>query len=367
MKLEGNYSNQAIDAFIKISAIAVLVFWCFSILKPFILLVVWGGIIATALYPVVTWASRRFSIGKGKASGLLSFIGVLFLLIPLIAISTGLYTSGSELVAGYQDGSIAIPKPDASIKDWPVIGEKAYAFFYQAYTNIESVFVNYGDEVKAVVGNLASFAGSLGGGFIQFIISTIIAGAFMANADKCERAFILIAKRLTGEQGESLTILSKNTVRSVVQGVIGVAFIQSVMAGIGMFFADIPALGFWMLLVMLVAIIQLPPILALLPLIFYVFSVDTTTTAVLFLIWSILVSGSDAILKPILLSRGSNIPMLVILMGALGGMAMSGIVGLFVGAVVLSVTYQLLIAWLDSEESDEKDEITEGEKYEKGV
>ncbi|MCK6263523.1 AI-2E family transporter [Vibrio sp. ZSDE26] len=353
MKLEGNFSNQAIDAFIKIAAIAVLVFWCFSILRPFILLVVWGGIIATALYPVVSWAHVKFKIGKGKISGILAFIGVLLLLIPLIAISTGLYTSGSELLAGYQDGSIAIPKPDISMKDWPVIGERAYAFVSHASSNIESVVLKYGDELKIVASNIASFVGSLGGGFIQFIISTIIAGAFMANADKCERAFVLVARRLTGEQGESLTTLSKNTVRSVVQGVIGVAVIQSIMAGVGMFFADIPAIGLWMLLVMLVAIIQLPPILALLPLIIYVFSVDTTTTAVLFLIWCILVSGSDAILKPILLSRGTNIPMLVILLGALGGMAMSGIVGLFVGAVVLSVTYQLFVAWLDSEAKEE--------------
>lgn len=353
MKLEANFSKQAIDAFIKIAAIAILLYWCFSILRPFILLVVWGGIIATALYPVVSWGHNKFRISKGKVSGGLAFVGVLLLLVPLIALSTGLYTSGSELISGYQDGTISIPKPAASMADWPVIGEKAYAFGVQVSSNLESVLLKYGEEVKAIAGQLASLAGSLGGGFIQFIISTIIAGVFMANADKCERAFIVIADRLTGEHGEALTTLSKKTVRSVVQGVIGVAVIQSMMAGLGMAFAGVPAIGLWMLLVMLVAITQLPPILALLPVIFYVFSVDTTTTAVIFLIWCIIVSGSDAILKPMLLSRGSNIPMLVILLGALGGMAMSGIVGLFVGAVVLSLTYQLFTVWLDSESKEE--------------
>ncbi len=353
MKLEANFSKQAIDAFIKIAAIAILLYWCFSILRPFILLVVWGGIIATALYPVVSWGHNKFRISKGKVSGGLAFVGVLLLLVPLIALSTGLYTSGSELISGYQDGTISIPKPAASMADWPVIGEKAYAFGVQVSSNLESVLLKYGEEVKAIAGQLASLAGSLGGGFIQFIISTIIAGVFMANADKCERAFIVIADRLTGEHGEALTTLSKKTVRSVIQGVIGVAVIQSMMAGLGMAFAGVPAIGLWMLLVMLVAIIQLPPILALLPVIFYVFSVDTTTTAVIFLIWCIIVSGSDAILKPMLLSRGSNIPMLVILLGALGGMAMSGIVGLFVGAVVLSLTYQLFTVWLDSESKEE--------------
>jgi predicted PurR-regulated permease PerM len=177
----------------------------------------------------------------------------------------------------------------------------------------------------------------------------------MANAAKCERAFILVSNRLTGAHGEDLTKLSKTTIRSVVQGVIGVAVIQTMMAGLGMAVIGLPApvLGLWLFLVLVFAIIQLPPILVLLPIIFYVFSVDTTTTGVLFAVWCVLVSSSDAILKPILLSRGSHIPMIVILLGALGGMAMSGIVGLFVGAVVLSLTYQLFTVWLDSESKEE--------------
>jgi predicted PurR-regulated permease PerM len=357
MKLDFNFSAQAIDAFIKISAITILVFWCFSILKPFLLLVIWGGIIATALYPIVIWTNKKLGLSKTKISAVLALIGVTLLLGLLVALSTGLYISGSELIAGLQDGTLSIPKPDVSIKEWPLVGEKTYAFVSLASSNIESIIVKHSDEIKTVVSKGAALVGSLGGGFIQFIIATIIAGVFMAHAEQCEKAFISVANRLTGDHGKELTELSTSTVRSVVIGVIGVALIQSVMAGVGMLFVGVPAIGLWMLLVILVAIIQLPPILALLPVILYVFSVDTTTTAVIFLVWCIVVSGSDAILKPVLLSRGSDIPMLVILLGALGGMAMSGIVGLFVGAVVLSLTYNLFTVWLnDSVEikSDEK-------------
>lgn len=352
MPNNSNFSAQAIDAFIKIAAVSLLIFWCFSILQPFILLVIWGGIIATALYPIAIWANSKFGISKAKASTALATISVLLLLIPLIALSAGLYTGGSAILIGIQEETLVIPEPNISIKEWPIIGEKAYSFGLQASSNLKSMLTNYSEEVKSVVGKLASLIGTLGGSFIQFIISTIIAGAFMANAEKCERAFVLVASRLTGEQGKGLTNLSKTTIRSVVQGVIGVAVIQSMLAGVGVAFAGIPGLGLWMLLVLLVAIIQLPPILALLPAILYAFTVDTTTTAVIFLIWCILVSGSDAILKPILLSRGSDTPILVILLGALGGMAMSGIIGLFVGAVVLSLTYQLFTVWLDNETED---------------
>lgn len=352
MKLNQHYSNQAIDAAIKIAAVAILVYWCFSILKPFILLVIWGAIIATALYPVAMAISNRTGLSKGKASGLLSFIGVLLLLIPFIALSSGIYTSASEMITGLQDGSLSVPKPKSSLQDIPLVGEKIYAAMMYASTNLEGAFVKYAEEIKQFASKAASVLGSVGGGFVQFIISTIIAGAFMSNADKCQQGLTKLVARLTHDKGDDLVQLSKSTVRSVVQGVIGVALIQSVLSAIGLVVAGVPAAALWALAVLLVAIIQLPPILALLPAIIYMFSVESTVAASLFLVWCILVSGSDAILKPVLLSRGSDIPMLVILLGALGGMAMSGIVGLFVGAVVLSLTYQLLVAWLDTEPSE---------------
>ncbi len=355
MKLTEDFSKQAIDAAIKIAAVAILVYWCFSILKPFVLLVIWGAIIATALYPVAVVISNKTGMSKGKASGLLSFIGVLLLLIPLIALSSGIYTSAADLVSGLQDGTLSVPKPKSSLQDIPFVGEKIYSAMVYASTNIEGAFVKYAEEIKQFAAKAASILGSLGGGFVQFIISTIIAGVFMNNAEKCQIGLTHLVARLTDGRGEELVKLSKVTVRSVVQGVIGVAVIQSVLSAIGLVIAGVPAAAFWALAVLLVAIIQLPPILALLPAIIYMFSVESTMAAGLFLVWCLLVSGSDAFLKPVLLSRGSHIPMLVILLGALGGMAMSGIVGLFVGAVVLSLTYELLIVWLNIEEETPKD------------
>jgi predicted PurR-regulated permease PerM len=181
----------------------------------------------------------------------------------------------------------------------------------------------------------------------------------MANAPACEKVFHQISIRLAGDYGASFTKLSVTTVRGVVQGVIGVAIIQSIMAGIGAYFAGIPMVGLWMFAVLFVAIIQLPPILALIPAIIMAYSGDSSTVATVFLVWCLLVSASDAILKPMLMGRGSDVPMLVILLGAIGGMAMSGIVGLFVGAVVLALTYTLFLAWLDQTEEIANDETLE--------
>jgi predicted PurR-regulated permease PerM len=181
-------------------------------------------------------------------------------------------------------------------------------------------------------------------------LSLIIAGVFMSNAAACEKVFSRISIRLAGESGKAMTTLTVSTIRSVVQGVLGVAVIQSVLAGIGLYFAGSPMVGLWMLAVLFVAIIQLPPILALIPPIIIAYTGDSSFVATALLVWCLLVSASDAVLKPMLIGRGSDVPMLVILLGAIGGMAMSGIIGLFVGAVVLAVTHNLFMAWLAQSE-----------------
>ncbi|PCD86426.1 putative inner membrane protein [Vibrio mediterranei] len=350
MNFDSSFNKNAIDTFIKIATISILVYWCFSILRPFMMLVVWGGIIAVALYPVALWLHAKCRISKGKASGLLSLLGVLLLLIPLVWLSSGLYTGGTEVYSQLQDGTLQVPRPTQAVKELPVVGEKIYAAMYHASTNLEGAMAKYSEQIKSLATTLAGAVGSFAGGLLQFIVSTIIAGVFMANAENCQKAFNKVANRLTNGKGAELVNLSKSTVRSVVQGVLGVAVIQSIMAAVGMAFVDVPAIGLWALAVLLMAIIQLPPILALIPVIAYVFGTQSTTAAVLFLVWCVIVSGSDAVLKPMLLSRGSDIPMLVLLLGALGGMAMSGIVGLFVGAVVLSLSYQLFVSWLEEPE-----------------
>jgi predicted PurR-regulated permease PerM len=142
-------------------------------------------------------------------------------------------------------------------------------------------------------------------------------------------------------------------VRSVAQGVIGIALLQALLAAMGLFLAGVPAAGLWSGLVLMLAVMQLPPLLVLGPVAVYVFTARSTPTAVAFLIWSLAVSASDGFLKPLLLGRGVGVPTLVILIGAIGGMITDGIVGLFVGAVVLAVGYKLSAAWASGDEGAE--------------
>ena len=142
--------------------------------------------------------------------------------------------------------------------------------------------------------------------------------------------------------------LADGTVQSVTRGILGTALIQAFLAGIGMLVAGVPAFGLWTLLVLLLAVVQLPTLIVLVPIIFWVFGSSSTGLAVLFAIWSLAVGLSDNILKPLLLGRGSDVPMFVIFIGAIGGFMRAGIIGLFVGAVVLAVGHELFKWWLEN-------------------
>ncbi|USD36030.1 MULTISPECIES: AI-2E family transporter [Ferrimonas] len=361
-----SFSSAAVDAAIKIGMIALMVSWCFQIVRPFILPIVWGGIIAIALYPLVQAGALRTGLSQTRVSVAVTVLALALLLVPTLLFSGALFSGTQELIGDVQQGTLEIPPPKASVADWPLVGEKLYQFWSRSSTNLAGVLNTYAPEIKAFASSAAMVAGGVGATVLQFVISIIIAGVFMGNARGANAAFHRVAIRLAGEHGESFASLAVATVRSVVQGVIGVALIQSLLAGAGMAMAGVPATGLWMLLVLLLAIVQLPPILILAPVMAYVFSVESTTVAVVFMVWGILVSASDAVLKPLLMGRGVDIPMLVILIGALGGMMMSGIVGLFVGAVVLALGYKLFVAWVAAESGATIDAATESEPVGEG-
>ncbi len=169
----------------------------------------------------------------------------------------------------------------------------------------------------------------------------------MLKSTAAEKTAHKIFKLLIGRDGEDFTTLASATITSVVQGILGIAIIQSAASGIVMLIFGIPAAGLWALVVLFLAIIQLPPILILLPVAIYGFSVLDTTSAVVLLILSIIISGADTFLKPLFLGRGVDVPMMAILLGAIGGMLAFGILGLFVGAVILAIAYKAFMALIE--------------------
>jgi predicted PurR-regulated permease PerM len=353
--VDQKFLANAMASFIQILALLVMLYWCFVIVSPFISIVLWGMIISIAVYPAHVALTARLG-GKAKWSAMIIvLIGLAIIVLPAWYVAdssiAGLQYIGAEL----EDGNARVPPPNDSVAEWPVIGERVHEIWSAAAINLEDTLNRFEPQLKAAGQKALAFAGHTAGTVLQFIVSMIIAGTLLMSAEGGKRTAHNIIVSLVGtERGPGFTDLSILTVRSVAKGVLGTAFIQALASGIGLAIAGIPAAGLWAGVVLVVAIIQLPPLLILGPIAFWFFSVAETVPAVIFLIFAIVVSASDAVLKPMLLGRGLDTPMLVILIGAIGGAIANGIIGLFIGAVILAVGYEIFAAWMAPDEAQEK-------------
>ncbi len=342
-----------IEGIVKVVLLGVVLYYALAVLKPFMIPVLWAIIIAITFSPLIVKLEKRFSGKRKTIITLGTIIMVMALIIPTYTLSDSVIDSSMELSKSLKDGTLVIPAPNESVKSWPLIGEKTYAFWNGAAENLETTIVKFKPQFKEYAGSIASAIGSVLGGILQFIISLVIAAVFLMKSEASIEVTQSIARKLVGNKGEEWAHLSALTIRSVVQGVIGIAIIQSVASFIGLALIGVPFAWFWAFVVLFFAIIQLPPLLILGPIIAYVFSYADTTPATIFAIYATIVSMSDGFLKPLLLGRGVDIPMLVILLGAIGGMILSGILGLFLGAVGLALAYKLFMVWLDDNTDEE--------------
>lgn len=343
---EQDFNRRVTDIVLRLSALALTLYFCFQIIKPFVLIVLWGAIMAIALYPLHTKLSALLKGRQKLASIIIAIVGIALIAIPAVNLSSSSIESAQYLYQNFENDTLKIPSANASVKEWPLIGVPLYEFWQSASEDLEKVASQYSEQLKNLSAILLSGVIGISTSILQFIISLIIAVVFMTKSTACHQGISTLMHRLMGVNGSRTIKTTIATIRSVATGVLGVAAIQSLLSGIGLLVAGIPGAGIWAIVVLMLAIAQLPPILILGPIAAYYFSVADTTPAVIFLIFSILISMSDAALKPLFLGRGMDIPMLVILLGAIGGMLFAGIIGLFVGAVALALGYQLMMDWL---------------------
>lgn len=338
------------DMLIKFSLLLALASFCFTIFTPFMNLMLWALILAVTLYPLQQNMVKRLNLTQGKASTLLALLGILVLVVPTIFIVSSMGDSVSNLVEQISQNTLEIPEPSQKIASIPLIGAKVYSVWMQAATNlpalVKSLSPQLGDAAKQVVGVLGSMSSSL----VMFIISFIVAGIIMTFGKSGANSATRIAMRFMGPQrGVKMTVLCTATIRAVAQGVIGVAFIQALLAGIVMMLAGIPAVGIFFFLALILGIAQVPVILVTAPAIAYMWWAGDhgTFINIVFTVLLLVAGMADNVLKPLLLGRGVDAPMPVVLMGALGGMAASGILGMFIGATMLSIGYRIFMAWVD--------------------
>lgn len=344
------FVRRSLAAALQIGLIFLLASWCLKIIYPFIGLVAWAAIIAIALHPLHMKLSGIVG-GKEKLSAtIIVVIGLGILLTPTWSLTGSSIDAAQELAAGLEAGTLSVSPPNEKVADWPLVGKRVHAVWSDAANNLDATLRKHSGQVKAFSNWLFKAVASTTKGILGFAVSIIIAGVFLVSAETSYKAFRAVGHRIAGDRGADFTDLSVATIRSVAKGVLGVALIQTTLAAIGLVVMDIPAAGIWVSIILVLAIAQLPPILVLGPIAVWVFSTADPIPATIFLVYSIFVSFSDAVLKPMLLGRGVDVPMLVILLGAIGGMITSGIIGLFIGAVILALGYKLFRFWLNPEE-----------------
>lgn len=341
--------NHILETLAKILIVGLILYGSFLIIQPFLGIILWAIIIAVTINPIITLGENTLKISRTKVSIYFTLSIFVLLLLPTIGLGISLASTIQSLLTEFKAGVLHIPLPNAKVASWPFIGERLFSLWSEASSNLNKFAIAHKDDVSLYIKPILS---SIGGGImsvVAFMASMAIAAVFTSMSESSTALMHTIARRLAGKQGIEWVKLSTMTIRSVVQGVIGIALIQSIVGYIGCVLFGIPFPIVWAILIMLIAIAQLPTLIVLIFPIIYMFSTATTMMAIGFTIFSILLGFSDNVLKPLLLGRGVDAPMLVILLGAIGGLMTWGILGLFIGSVLLAVAYKLFMAWLTHE------------------
>ena len=338
--------NLALEIAIHIGLAILLATTCLLFLRPFIPLLAWGIIVAVAAYPGFQKLKRALG-GRGVVTATLFTVLLLALLIVPVVLLAGTLVEGIQtLAAHFKEGGSIVPPPPGGVQTWPIIGAPLNNLWIRASRDLSEAVRGFAPQIKAAVPGLLSVSAGLGLTVLQFALSLVVAGVLLANAEAAYEVTGSLCRRVFGDKGLEYQQLIGATIRSVTSGILGVAVIQSVLAGVGFLVAGLPGAGLWAITFLIAAVLQVG-VLVLIPAVLYMFAISSVTKAIIFLIWCAAVGLMDNFLKPLLLGRGVAVPMAVVFLGAIGGFVALGLVGLFVGAIVLSVGYKLFLAWLD--------------------
>lgn len=347
--LEERLARRLLDVFIRAGVVLVLVLLCHHFFSPFLTMMLWALILSVTLYPLHQMLANRMGGRQGHAATLIVVLGIGLIFTPTAMLASSFGDSVHHLVNGVRDNTLAVPTPPQSVAEFPIVGKKAYAAWSKAHSDLPGFIKSMQPKVGELAGKALGIVASLGGGALMFLFSFIVAGIMMAFGESGARAMRAIFERIAGvAQGAEVAALATSTVRAVAAGVIGIACIQALLVGVALLIAGVPFAGVLAVVVLVLGIVQVPAAIVTLPVIAWIWlGGDYETTPAIAYTALLMVSGSvDNILKPLVLGRGVDAPMPVILLGALGGMATDGILGMFVGAAALALGYQIFMRWV---------------------
>jgi predicted PurR-regulated permease PerM len=354
--IESRVTASLLEALIRAGLLLALVLICYKVFSPFLILMTWALILAVTLYPLHQMIARKMGGKQGLAATVLVIVGLVLIVTPTAVLMNSLGDSVKGLIDKVQSNTLEIPPPRESVAQWPLVGAKAHAAWTYAHNDLPGLVKSLQPKIGELAKTALGFVAAIGGGLLMFLASFIVSGIIMAFGKGGEAGNRAIFNRIIGpEHGAEFAKLSTATIRAVAQGVIGVAFIQAIIIGICLLICGVPWAGALSAIMLVLGIAQVPALIVTLPAIIYIWSSGSygTGAAVAYSVLLFVAGMADNVLKPLMLGRGVDAPMPIILLGALGGMATAGILGMFVGATLLALGYQIFMTWVSPRPSKE--------------
>jgi predicted PurR-regulated permease PerM len=345
----GRPASPLLDVLIRAALIGLLAVLCFIVFAPFLTLMAWALILAVTLYPLHRWLAGKVGGRQGLAATLVVAAGILLIVIPTAVLMDSFGGSVHRLVGAVQQNTLEVPAPREGIREWPIVGRKIYDFWSRAHTDLPGLVESMQPKIGELARKALAIVASIGLAVLQFLASFIVAGIMMAYGEAGTRGSRAIFERIMGrERGEPFARLSTATIRAVAQGVVGIAFVQAILVGLALLVAHVPWAGVLAAITLVLSVAQVPALIVILPVLAYIWSSGQYGhgAAIAYTIMLLLAGMADNVLKPLMLGRGVGVSMPVILLGALGGMATGGILGMFVGATLLALGYQIFMSWV---------------------
>jgi predicted PurR-regulated permease PerM len=342
-------SQFTIDLVIRLALLAGIVYASLLLLRPIAPILLWSVILTVAVFPLFRMLRRRLGLAQGLAAALLSLVLLALLFVPAILLGVSAVDTLELYARQLLAGQSPLPRPPESIRDWPMIGQRLHDLWLRAASDMRAILSAHVSQIASLGRWIAGIAAGVAVELLQFAAAIIIAGVMLAYAERLSGTIQRVALRAAGQRGQHFLDIAGSTIRNVSQGVIGIALLQSALLGVGMLVAGVPFAGALTFACLVLAIVQVGPNPIMIPVLIWVWSAMPARVAALYTVYSVPLLLIDNVLRPIVMSRGLQTPMVIILAGVICGTVAGGLVGLFVGPVVLAVAYDLVTVWLDAE------------------
>jgi len=349
-------STQSIDIVIRLGFFCLLAYWSFRVIAPLLTILLWSAVLTVALYPLFDWLARWLG-RRGLAATLISSLCLMIVVGPVTWLGFGLIGAIGSVINGLDAGQLVMPLPAESVKLWPLIGEQLHRIWTLSATNLKAALTEIAPYLKPLGSQLLEMAQSAFVGLVELLVSIIVTGFLLTRGPQLVEASSAFLGRVLSHRGKETVQLVGATIRNVSRGVVGIALLQSVLAGAGFLAAGIPSASVLAFLTLLLSIAQIGPAILLIPITIWSWTVMDTMQALVFTAYMVCVGVIDNILRPLVMARGLTTPMPIIMIGVIGGIIAYGIVGIFFGPIVLSIAWAVLVIWVQGDRTRPPDAL----------